>query len=656
MAGGPVDFFGAQERAKRYTGRLILLMALALISLIVMASLAVSLVLVLADGTTGQGQQAIDAETFASALDPRLLGTTALAVLAVVVLGSLFKHMQLRAGGRAVAEAMGGRLLNVQTRDANERQILNIVEEMALASGTPVPAVYLIEDNAINAFAAGHSPQDAVIGMTRGAIELLDRDELQGVVAHEFSHILNGDMRLNLRLVALLHGLLLIGLIGHMVLRGGAMSSATRSRRDNSHAVMLALGAALMVVGYVGTLCGSLIKAAVSRQREFLADASAVQFTRQPEGIGGALMKIAAHQRGSQLQAANASEYSHFYFSRGVSASGPMSTHPPLETRIRRVLPNWNGELPTLDDASREARRTRREEAIPETSSGIGQGSGLSTLPTNSRALIASALATIGTLDQPHLEQARETLATLDDRLLEAAHDPFSARALAYGIMMGLEPGSRERQYALLRQFADPTVVAALGDLAEPLETLDPRHRLALLELAMPVLKQLSTSQYAVFKTCLGKLVEAERAPGAMQWALYRVLIQGVEGGQQRRREARLTDLEAPVALVISTMARAGGVDGEEARRACEAAQTVLPELSLTYQETPASFAELDRAMDRLLQSRQADRSRLLESLAVCIEHDGQVSVAEAELFRALADMFECPMPPLLAEHPPRES
>ena len=631
-----MDFFAAQDRARRNTGRLVLLLIIAVVSLVAMATLAVALVLVISEGS----QQQAASDPLARALDPYLLGTVALGVLALVVMGSLFKHLQLRAGGRAVAEAMGGRLLNGNVRDADEQRILNVVEEMAIASGTPVPAVYLLDEPAINAFAAGHSPQDAVIGITRGAIERLDRDELQGVVAHEFSHIFNGDMRLNLRLVALLHGLLLIGLIGHIVLRGTAGRRMVRggNRNNNGQAAMLALGAALMVIGYVGTLCGNLIKAAVSRQREFLADASAVQFTRDPHGIGGALKKIGAHQQGSQLEASNAAEFSHLYFSRGIrAASGMLATHPPLDERIRRVDPQWDGELPS------SAERSKRDVEPRQAQASTGESRG-----RDARQLMAMALATIGQLDQAHLDDARQRLDALDPQLLEAAHEPGAARAVAYGVLIHLDPATREVQRESLDGVADPGVLRELDALEAPLAALAADQRLVLLELAIPLLKQLSTAQYATFKLCLERLIAVEPVPGALHWALYRVLVQGVEGRHARRRDRALSALAEPAALLLSSMARAGGGGDDEARRAFHAGVATLAPLSLDYVPGPTSFSELDMSLDRLQRLNGEGRRQLLAALAECIEHDGRVSPREAELFRALAEALDCPLPPLL--------
>ena len=311
------DFFERQDIARRNTSRLVLLFVLAVLAIM----LSIDLLLAATMGYLSR-DPATGAIDWSLAGDLQLVGIAVVGTLVVVGGGTLFKIAQLRGGGRVIVEELGGRRLNPDTSVPAERQFLNVVEEMVIASGTPAPPVYLLdEEEGINAFAAGFTINDAVIGVTRGAVERLPRDELQGVIAHEFSHILNGDMRLNIRLIGLLNGILIIGILGYFMLRVAAFSGSRhrRSSRDSSPLPMLALGAGLLVVGFLGTFFGNLIKAGVSRQREFLVDASAVQFTRQPAGIAGALKRIGGFLRGSTVQSPNAPEASHMFFGRATS-------------------------------------------------------------------------------------------------------------------------------------------------------------------------------------------------------------------------------------------------------------------------------------------------------------------------------------------------
>ncbi|WP_299314880.1 M48 family metallopeptidase [uncultured Halomonas sp.] len=643
-----MDFFTAQDRARRQTGRLVVLLLLAVVGLIVAASVLVALAVVLMDGQLG------GPDPLARALEPELFAWVALGVVAVVVGGAAMRHLQLRAGGSAVAEALGGRLLNPETRDADERQLLNVVEEMAIASGMPVPAVYLLEDAAINAFAAGHQTHDAAIGVTRGAIEHLDRDQLQGVIAHEFSHILHGDMRLNLRLVALLHGILVIGLIGQLLLRGAAISGRGRASRrgGGAQAGLMAGGAALMLVGYAGTLCGNLIKAAVSRQREFLADASAVQYTRNPEGIGGALKTLAAYRLGSRLMAPHAAEFSHLYFGSGVRhLSRFTATHPPLEARIRRVLPRWDGTLPEpfaptprapQGDAASTSSPPRGGVLGGGVLGGSGGGGGGGALA--GAAIAGAVVASVGQPDPEALARARRRLAGLDDRLVVAAHDPFAARALVYGILMGVDPASREAQRRVLANQALPEVLRELDALDAPLAALTAGDRLPLIELALPVLRQLSAAQFARFRQCLVGLMAAETAPGALQWALHRLVLAGVEGERRARRDRPLRDLAGPLSLLLSTLARAGRGDADHLIASLAQAGRALG-VALDPVREPSSAAELDWAMGRLARLTEAERPALLAAMVCCVEQDGHIAPEEAELLRAVAWSLGCPLP-----------
>src|SRR5690606_28971990 len=272
-----------------------------------------------------------------------------------------------RQGGSVVAGLLGGLPVNPATDDPDERRLVNVVEEMAIASGVPVPAIYVLPgEESINAFAAGYGVHDAAVAVTRGALKHLTRDELQGVIAHEFSHILNGDMRLNIRLIGLLHGLLLLALIGRVLLRSGGRSRGRRKEKGGSVQVAL-IGLGLVLLGYIGVFFGKLIKAAASRQREYLADAAAVQFTRNPEGIAGALKKIGALGAGSRIVHPRAEELSHLYFASGLRSSfaGLFATHPPLVERIRRIDPSFSGDFEGVFEAAaaREALAAGPQEA-----------------------------------------------------------------------------------------------------------------------------------------------------------------------------------------------------------------------------------------------------------------------------------------------------
>ncbi len=392
-----MDFFSHQEAARRKTKRLVVLFLLAVAAIIAGVYLVVTPVWFAYAAKEGFAD---DWRLW----DPERLAVVALGVCTVIFFGSAFRMASLRqGGGAAVARLLGGRPVDPSTHDPDERRLLNVVQEMAIASGIPVPDVYLIEDEeSINAFAAGLSTDQAVIGVTRGCLVLLSRDELQGVIGHEFSHVLNGDMRLNLRLMGILAGILVIAVIGRVLMHG------RRSRSKGAAQVQLA-GLGLYVVGYAGVFFGTLIQAAVSRQREFLADASAVQFTRNPGGIAGALKKIGGLAFGSRLTSAHAEEASHFFFGDAIRRgfSGLLSTHPPLHERVARIDPSFEGAFPRVDVASVRAapkdagRPPARSRAIPGPAPAAAAGTGSEGAGVEAAVLSTPARAPVWVSDVP---------------------------------------------------------------------------------------------------------------------------------------------------------------------------------------------------------------------------------------------------------------
>ncbi|MFZ2509270.1 MAG: M48 family metallopeptidase, partial [Steroidobacteraceae bacterium] len=335
-----MDFFRRQAETRRLSRWLVLLFALAVFACVI----AVDFVVVAT--VTVLSREALDGvPTGAGAWIqhyPDVVLISSLIVLGIIGGSCLVKSSQLSAGGSVVAESLGGTRVTADTGDPLRRRLLNVVEEMAIASGVPVPAVYVLEREAgINAFAAGHNPSNAAIAVTRGALTTLNRAELQGVIAHEFSHVLNGDMRLSTRLIGWLFGLMVFALIGRFVLRHAPRGGGGR-KGGGAIAVILAAALAVMILGYIGLFFGRLIQAAVSRKRESLADASAVQFTRDPTGLRGALVKIGALGVGSRLQDTDGEEVAHLLFAAGVPRA--FATHPPLEERIREIDPGFRPE------------------------------------------------------------------------------------------------------------------------------------------------------------------------------------------------------------------------------------------------------------------------------------------------------------------------
>ena len=637
------DFFERQDIARRNTTRLVILFALAVLTLIVSIDLLLAGVL----GYLGRNPDT-GAINWALAADPQVLGLSVIGTLLVAGGGTLFKIAQLRGGGQVVAEQLGGRLLNPDSTDPSEQQLLNIVQEMAIASGAPTPPVYLMDNEAgINAFAAGFTPSDAVIGVTRGAADAFTRDELQGVIAHEFSHILNGDMRLNIRLIGLLHGILIIGLLGYFVLRMAAFSGVGRSRsRENSSPLpMLALGAGLMAVGFFGTLFGNLIKAAVSRQREFLADASAVQFTRHPAGIANALKRIGGATAGSGIESPNAPEASHMFFGLATSGlsglSGLFATHPPLAERIRRIEPSWDGAL------AEEQAAAGTQAAAP----------GASAFAGGAASVGAPSVEQVGQpAGEAHIQYAARLVKSLPAQLVSAAHETYGARAVVYALLLDHEAEPRERQLEHLKQAADPGVYEETLRLMPFVQQLDMRARLPLLDMSLPALRGLVSAQYDLFKGNVAALVEADNTIDLFEWSLHRILLHDLEAHFVKRRPPRvrhrtLAAVRPHAELLLSMLAYAGHRDLESAQHGFEQAKRSLglPDARL-HPADAVQFAALDAALAAVEESAPKVKRQVLRAAVACIAADRTVTATEAELLRAMSASIGSPMPPLLLD------
>ncbi|RFA27238.1 hypothetical protein CAI21_15445 [Alkalilimnicola ehrlichii] len=622
-----MNFFEEQDRAKRQTCRLLGLLVIAVVFLIGAALLLAAGALALFDwGATARG------EPFFWRLDSGRALWLTLLIVVVVVVGAFYKSRQLRGGGAVVAARLGGVAIGTQTQDPAERRALNVVEEMALAAGMPVPMVYVLPDDSINAFAAGHSLHNAVIGITTGAIRHLNRAELQGVVAHEFSHILHGDMRLNMRLVSLLHGINLLDQLGRQFLRGNIF--------------MAAFGMVLALAGSAGVMCSRAIKAAVSRQREFLADAAAVQFTRDPGGIAGALKKIGGVLGGSALEAQEAEAFSHLYFGDALQErrfGAWFATHPPLYERIRRVEPHWDGVFTVIDPGAERPVEAPSAQPPPAADQAL---SALSLVGLS--AAVDDLIGAIGQPQQAHLAEAQAILAELDPALQTAAHDPTQVAALVFGLLLSCDANARERQLRFLRDRQPAAERLYRETLATKLTALEGRFRLPLIELAMPTIKQFALSEHIVFVETLQRLLAEAGHEDIMEWALGRIVYQSVVGAEPAQARYTLEQSAGEAGLLISAIAYAGQASDTAAQAAYTAAVRALPgDFPALVERKCLGAAVLDAALAKLIMLKPLQKPLLLKGLARCIEHDGWVAVTQLELLRAVADTLDCPMPPL---------
>ncbi|MEI6514387.1 MAG: M48 family metallopeptidase [bacterium] len=630
-----MNFFEHQEHARRQTRRLIAYYGIAVL-LIILSLYGVTALIFHYEQTVIPNAPF----NWPGLWDPNLFGIVALATAALILSGSVYKIRSLSSGGEAVARMLGGRPIAPNTTQFQEKRLLNVVEEMAIASGTPIPRVFILDqEQGINAFAAGFAPADAIIGVTRGTLEKLNREELQGVIGHEFSHILNGDMRLNIRLIGVLNGILVIALTGYWMFRIVARSNSggsSRSKKGNPLLIVLLLGLAMMMIGFIGVFFARLIKSAVSRQREFLADASSVQFTRNSTGLAGALKKILGLTTGSRVQSESAESVSHLFFANGLSSPflGLLATHPPLEERIRLLDPQF-----VLEES--------QSIASPE-----------SEIETGPRALAPPPfpdriMAQAGSLSAVTLAGNTHLLVGLSSGIEDAARTPNKAQAVVFSLLLDPREALRKQQLADLAtripadlKLETETLFALMADTSRD-------TRAVLANLATSSLKNMAPDQYPAFRKTVMALVAADSEISLFEYMILRLTLHSLDPqfGLGRIPKIRLTSL-APAAqetaTVLSALAWFGTNNPPLAETAFRAGCREVDNLDIhLLPMKDSSLKDLDAALDRLTEATPLIKQKLVAACTAAVSADGLLTNDESEALRAVAATLDCPIPPL---------
>ncbi len=645
-----MNFFAHQELARRQTRRMLLLFSLAVACIVIAVDAVVMFVL----GFGG------DAET--GGIDPGALVVTSLVVVAVIGCASLYRISTLRAGGSAVAMQLGATPVAPDTTDFAYRRLRNVIEEIAIASGVPVPEIFVLEEEAaINAFAAGYTPADAAVTVTRGCLDKLTREELQGVIAHEFSHVLNGDMRLNIRLMGVAFGILVIAIAGRKIAEA---SGRTRSRDSGG---IVILGVALLVVGYIGVFFSRVIKASISRQREYLADASAVQFTRQTEGIAGALKKIGGLAEGSKLAHGEGEEVAHMLFGDGVGYSALFATHPALTDRIKRLQPRFDpAEFVQIAADWTHPLRVGESDASDVSLSGFAPARSVrpapapefaSAVPAATAELPLSAAQVAGQVGHPDTGDyiaAAALSTTIPQELSQAARAQERAMALVLALVLSTEETINARQRALIEHYYDPGTSKLVAALAGRVAGLHPMHRLPLAAMAFPALRRRPRPQLQVFVIALRQLIEADGRVTLDEYCLAKLVgIQVIDALDPAATRAmgrvKLLDVTGEINDLFSIVAAYGHDDEAAARSAYVLGMhEVLPGFKPAYAPPSAWAQALDRALPPLDRLAPAGKELVVRGLVRAISADGMVSVSESELLRTICAALHCPLPPLL--------
>jgi Zn-dependent protease with chaperone function len=566
--------------------------------------------------------------------------------------GSYYKIRELSDGGSVVAKWLGGRRVAAQPDDLDEQRLRHVVEEMAIAAGTPVPEIYVLDcERGINAFAAGHTRDDVALGVTRGCVKLLSRDELQGVVAHEFSHILNGDTRLNMRLIGLAHGLFWPTLLGRRFLYCTRDEAPGLWKSDEQAQIKLLptapLGVLLIVLGSFSLPWVRFIKSAICRQREWLADAAAVQFTRNPPGIAGALMKIGGLPKHGRLDSPHAEMASHLYFANFNYDAWLhfLSTHPPLAQRISAIYPYFDGRFPEVKMLA--PNQAERDEAYAEM---------IAKSVFANRALSETAPESTGGITGENLRRAALIRLGLPDELKQAAQTPSGAANIVFALLLSDEDEVRARQTAILRTSLEPEAFAQFRALIPQIAALEDKCKLPLAEFSVPALRENDPATHAGFQQVMQQLMACDGSIGLFEYTLTKMIARQLrahfEGPNTNPpRYGRVRDLLPECALLLSALAHVGNENEAEARTAFALGANFLDAPGAQPTFVPRSewdLAAVDAALTKLAAYHEPLRRNVLLACGKTVAADDHLTNREAELLRAIADALDCPLPPFI--------
>lgn len=649
-----MDFFGAQARARQQSRLLGWAFALTLL-LVILSLNFVVLTMLRIYAATGK-----DAEPFGASLTswslahPGTVFVTSLLVGGFIGVASLTRMLQLREGGGYVARAVGGVRVERGTPDPKRRMLSNIVDEMALASGIPAPEIYVLEqEDAINAFAAGHTPANAAVAVTRGALLKLNRDQLQGVIAHEFSHVLNGDIRISIRLMGLVFGLMAVSLAGRTLMR-------LSGHGDKKAGPILLLGLGIAAIGQIGFWGGRLLQAWISRQRECLADASAVQFTRNPDGLRDALVRAAALSGTRRFANASMEQVAHMLFVSGSPRL--LATHPPLLQRLQALDPHINQEQ--LDSMLRRAQVQWRESAAampaPALAPEESEEPVLPDMPKPApRGVPASAERIAGTAGLPgpqHLAFAVALRRALPDSLRATAAAPEQARALLLALVTSEDPDLRQKQLELVAARLGAAEAEAVRAGASRARKLPPLQRLPAVLQLFAAVRALPESERLLLSTLLHDMLRCDGRLSVFEYSLEKLALRALSPRAALAAphgSLALTDRAEQLGVVFAVLARHGARDGEQARRAYEAGiAPLLPRHRPAWNVIEDWVPVFDTALDSLRGLQAAAKQMVVEGLVRTIAHDNWLEPEEAELLRAICGVLECPLPPVLPDAP----
>ena len=648
-----MDFFGRQDIARKNSNILIFYYSIAVLA--ISSLIGLTLLFIKSWLLKSENIRHLQVDFF----DPKLFLMGAGPVLILILLASFFKSLALSKGGGAmVAKSLGGREVDRSTNNHKERVLVNVIEEMSIASGVPVPSIFILDqEDDINAFAAGYTPSDAAIGVTNGCLNILNRDELQGVIAHEFSHILNGDMRLNIRMISVLFGILVLTLIGYFTLRllpsGSSRRSSSKEGGGGGLAIILVIALAMMIFGFIGQITAKLIKAAVSRQREFLADASAVQFTRNPAGISGALKKIGGGA-GSTISHHRAEEASHMFFGSCFKKKfiNIFATHPPLEDRIRAIDGTFEGFISSRNQNFSQSHFGQTESMV----SSLSGGQSIS-IENQKQEYGLKVLDQMGQICDEQMYVARGILSSINNSIINAVRDRDGAKVIAGFLLLSSDESTRERQTVIIKDFVGPIFDDLQGHIEDILESPS-ATKIAIMDLCLPSLRSCSENEYDQFCDYIDMLILADDQIDLFEFMIQRIIKRHLDKyfGRVKKsnsfRFVSLSNVKKECTVILSAMAGVGSAVKSESLEAFNNGALILENEGSgnlkMLEPGSCGINEIDKALDKLERCSSTLKKDILVACGTAALSDNHLSCLEIELLRAVADSIGTPIPPFV--------
>jgi Zn-dependent protease with chaperone function len=543
------------------------------------------------------------------------------AMVAIILSAVAYKYHQLKQGGAIIATQLGAELVLPNTYHPLEKQLINIVEEIAIAAHTSVPHVYLLKHHSnINAFAAGNNSKDAIIGITRGALEKLTRDEIQAVVAHEFSHIVNGDIRLNNRLTACIFGISFIGLVGEGLINHALHNSKGLSSKNNPFGFTVLFGLFLVIYGLIGTLLADMIKAAICRQREYLADATATQFNRNPDALASALQVISG-LKSNKIKRHYQHQYSHLFFTSTTSTwLNWFSTHPPLLSRIKKLNPSFNNKTKII------------------------QRNNL----CNYQAMMLSATrAQFDPIKAQNKQSENITIKPLinnvSNELIDIAHEPKHVISLSCLLILSDDFGQSAKQLKLISKSA--LIDLNILDRSEILlANVSLTNKFKLIEIAISALHCLNKNTQKQTTALLLQVINLGDKNQISAWAFYELLTYQLVKPNKINFLKSQKQLLASWRYLISIMAHFGSDNLEKTQLAYSATASafkVKNQSILSLNEL--TLVEAKVHLDCLAKLPIKNKNALLHALEFCAKHDKNISENETILLYVLSTRLELP-------------